>query len=96
MDEKPNPTTRRRRPHPARGARQVTGATSGLAALVLTGAMVAAHSVSSATVAAADPAPTTTTTTARATTTTTTASTSRYSAAAAAPSWSVTTRSHGS
>ena len=95
MDEKPNPTHRRRRPHPARGARQVTGATSGLAALVLTGAMVAAHSVSSATVAA-DPAPTTTTTTARATTTTTTASTSRYSAAAAAPSWSVTTRSHGS
>ena len=91
MDDTPNTPTRRRRPHPARRARQVTAATSALAAVLLTGALAAGAATEES--AAGSVASTTTTTARKATTTTTTTTTTRYSAVAATPSFSATTRS---
>jgi len=83
MDEPTTPTTTRRRPHPARRARRISGAASALTALFLTGAMAAAGSGATESAAATD----------RVAATQTAATTPP---AAATPSPAATTRSHGS
>gem|GEM_PF-6026533 len=97
MDQPRIPSaSHRRRPHPARRARQVTGATSGLAALLLTGAMAVAGSGATEAAAAPEVAVATAVTTTTTTTTTSYAATSVGPAVAATPSRSALTRSHGS